>query len=179
MYWIPRFAGNDSVGVWSYPGPPLQDLEHTIGHHHAAAVHADLRAHEDQAARRAHHARAGDQDVADLAGFDEMGVELHRRHELLAGDVAGGHAAGTVRERHHHAALDHAAAVVVLVLGRKCEFVLAVDLALPQWADQVHEARGLQDGPAVCFQPRGGLVGHVVHFLSGSCDLVSSGPDVV
>ena len=107
--------------------------------------------------RVAHHAGAGHQDVADLARFDEMRVELHGRHELLASLVAGGHAAGAVGESHHHAALDHAAAVVVLVLGRQREFIMAVDLALPERTDQMDEAAGVDDRPAVGFELCGGL----------------------
>ena len=75
--------------------------------------------------------RPRDQDFADLAGFDEVRIELHGRQRRLARDVAGGHAAGAVGEGHDHAALHQAAAVVVLVLGRKRVFVRAVDHALP------------------------------------------------
>jgi hypothetical protein len=54
----------------------------------------------------------------------------------LARDVAGGHAAVPVGEGHQHAALHQAAAVVVLVLGDQRIFMLAVDDALPERADQ-------------------------------------------
>ncbi len=89
-----------------------------------------------------------DQDLADLAGLDEMRVHLHGRQRRLARDVSRGHAAGAVRERHQHAALHQAAAVVVLVLRDQRIFMLAVDDALPQRPDQMQEARGLDDGPA-------------------------------
>ena len=71
--------------------------------------------------------RLRDQDLADLAGLDEMGVELHGRQRRLARDVSRGHAAGAVREGHQHAALHQAAAVVVLVLRDQRIFVLAID----------------------------------------------------
>src|ERR1700744_3649845 len=47
-----------------------QYLEHTVGHGDDALVDGDFRRQENQAARRAHHARARDQRLADLAGLD-------------------------------------------------------------------------------------------------------------
>src|SRR5579862_9140875 len=75
-----------------------QNLEHAIGGGDAALAGGDFGGDEHQAPGGAHHAGARDQDVADLAGVDKMHVELDGRHGLLARDVAGGHAAGTVGE---------------------------------------------------------------------------------
>src|SRR5216683_332707 len=158
----------------------LQNLEHAAGHGDAAPVDGDFGGDENEAAGRAHHVRLRDQDLADLAGLDEMRVELHGCECRLAGDEARRHATGAVGEGHQHAALHQAAAVVVLVLGDQRVFVTAVDHALPQRPDQMHEARGLDDFPAVSFELcGGGLVGHSnpVHDLKYT--VVSSGADVV
>src|SRR5581483_1803935 len=56
-----------------------QDLEHAVRHGDDALVDGDFGRQEDQAARRAHDARARDQRLADLAGLDEMHVKLRGR----------------------------------------------------------------------------------------------------
>ncbi|MFK4394688.1 hypothetical protein ABIF31_001245 [Bradyrhizobium elkanii] len=117
---------------------------------------------EDQAAGRAYHARPRRQDLADLAGLDEMGVELHRRKRRLARDEACGHAAGAIGEGHDHTALHEAAAIVVLVLGDQREFKRAVLQPFPQRADQRQESRGFGDLPAVGFEFVRGLGRHEV-----------------
>src|SRR5205085_863181 len=71
----------------------LQYLEHAVGHGEDALLHRHFRGDEDQASRRAYHARPGTQHLANLAGLDEMRVELHGRQRRLARDIAGGHAA--------------------------------------------------------------------------------------
>src|SRR5262249_10461068 len=72
-------------------GLALQNLEHAARHRDDALVDGDLRGDEDQAPRRAHHMRARDQDLADLAGLDEMRVELHAGHPGLPRHVPRGH----------------------------------------------------------------------------------------
>src|SRR5882757_773057 len=109
----------------------LQYLEHAACHRDTALVDGDFGGDEDQAAGRAHHMRFRDQDLADLAGFDEMRIELHGRQGRLARDVTRGHAAGPVRKGHQHTALHQAATVVVLVLGDQRVFVDAIDRTLP------------------------------------------------
>src|SRR5579864_6398943 len=136
--WQRTFATTRSCGYGSRRSPGRrrsaslapQNLEHAIGGGDAALAGGDFGGDEHQAPGRAHHAGARDQDVADLAGLDKMHVELDRRHGLLARNVAGGHAAGAVGERHQHAALYQAAAVVVLVGGRQGIFMHAADAAL-------------------------------------------------
>src|SRR6478752_1343672 len=64
----------------------LHDLKHTTRHRDTALVDGDFGGDENQAAGRAHHMRLRDQDFADLAGLDEMGVELHGRELRFAGD---------------------------------------------------------------------------------------------
>src|SRR5258707_784738 len=66
--------------------------------------------------RVAHHVRLRYQDLADLAGLDEMRIELHGREHRLSRHVSRRHAAGAIRERHQLPALHQAAAVMVLVL---------------------------------------------------------------
>src|SRR6266705_2007583 len=56
-----------------------QYLKHAGRHRNTALVDGDFRSDENQAAGGAHHARFRDQDLADPAGLDEMGIELHRR----------------------------------------------------------------------------------------------------
>jgi hypothetical protein len=51
---------------------------------------------------------------------------------------------------------------VVLVLGQQRVFVLAIDDALPQRADQMQESAGFDHLPAVGFEFVRGLAGHVV-----------------
>src|SRR5436853_4715173 len=64
----------------------LQYLEHAVRHGEDALVDCHFGGDEDQASRRAYHARLRNQHFADLAGFDEMRVELHGRQRRLAGD---------------------------------------------------------------------------------------------
>src|SRR5947199_7768570 len=80
------------------PSLALQYLEHAVGHGDDALVDGYLGCDEDQASRRAYHARPRNQHFADLAGLDEMGIELHGRERRFSRDVAGGHAAGAVGE---------------------------------------------------------------------------------
>jgi hypothetical protein len=54
--------------------------------------------------------------------------------------VPAGHAHCAVRERHQHAALDDAAAVVVLRLGQERIEMVAARLARPKRTDQADEA---------------------------------------
>src|ERR1700686_4722857 len=56
------------------PSIVLQYLKHTAGHRDTAPVDGDLGGDEDQAAGRAHHARLRHQNLADLAGLDEMEI---------------------------------------------------------------------------------------------------------
>src|SRR5882724_543738 len=162
------------------PSLVLQYLEHAAGHGDTALVDGHLGGDEDQALGRAHHVRLRDQDLADLAGLDEMRIELHRCERRLAGDETRRHAAGAVGEGHQHAALHKAAAVVMLVLGDQRVFVTAVDHALPQRPDQMYEAGGLDDFPAVGFELcGGGLVGHSNPAHDLKYTVVSSGADVV
>src|SRR4051812_1191907 len=65
-----------------------QYLEHARRHRDTAPVDGYFGGDEDQAAGGAHQMRFRDQDLADLAGLDEVGVELHGRELRLAGDVA-------------------------------------------------------------------------------------------
>src|SRR5258707_1851589 len=76
--------------------------------------------------RVAHHVRLRYQDLADLAGLDEMRIELHGREHRLSRHVSRRHAAGAIRERHQLPALHQAAAVMVLVLRSNRIFVLAI-----------------------------------------------------
>src|SRR5215203_485628 len=108
----------------------FQYLEHAARHRDTAFVDGHLGGDENQTACEAHHMRLRHQNLADLAGFDKVRIELHGRQRRLARDEAGGHAAGAVGEGHDHAALHQAAAVVVLVLGGKRVFVRAVGHAL-------------------------------------------------
>ena len=97
----------------------------------------------------ADHARRHLDEFADLHRVDEVHVEMHRRLRLLLVRVPGRHAERTVRERHDHAALHDAAAVVVLRLGNKR---VAVALAIrlhPERADQADEAVVAVGFPAV------------------------------
>src|SRR5215813_3564054 len=57
-----------------------QNLEHAVGHGNDALVDGDLGRDEDQASCCAHDARPRHQELADLAGLDEMHVELRGRH---------------------------------------------------------------------------------------------------
>ena len=70
------------------------------------------------------------------------------------------------------AALHQPATIVVLVLGQKRIFMRAVDHALPERADQVQEARGLDDFPAVGFELVRGLGCHVVRSVFLGCHAV-------
>src|SRR5215469_18483585 len=54
----------------------LQNLEHAVGHGDDALVDGDLSAHENQASCRAYDTGPRHQQLADLARFDEMHVEL-------------------------------------------------------------------------------------------------------
>src|SRR5215210_7086385 len=85
-----------------------------------------------------------------------MRIHLNRRQRWPARYKAGTHAAGAVRESHHYPALHQAAAIVVFVLRHERIFMPAIDHALPQWPDQMQEARGLDDGPAGGFELLGG-----------------------
>src|SRR5664279_5238050 len=66
--------------------------------------------------------------------------------------------------KHQYPALHQAAAVMVLVLRDQRKFRRAVDDPLPQRPDQMHETRGLEDGPAGGLELLRGLVRHVVCF---------------
>jgi len=87
--------------------------------------------------------------------------------------MARRHAAGAVGKGHQHAALDQAAAIVVLVLGDQRVFMCAVDDALPQRPDQLQEARGLDDAPALRSELRR-LVDGVFHAATVFPEPVSS-----
>src|SRR5260370_40971942 len=113
------------------PSLALQYLEHAAGHGDTALVHDHLGCDEDQAAGRAHHVRLRYQDLADLAGLDEMRIELHGREHRLSRHVSRRHAAGAIRERHQHPALHQAAAVMVLVLRYNRWILLAPDHPFP------------------------------------------------
>src|SRR5215218_3226963 len=95
----------------------LQDLEHTARHRDAAFVDGYFRRDENKAAGGTHRVRPRDQNLADLAGLNEVRIKLHGGQRRLARNVTGGHAAGAVGEGHEHAALHQAAAIVMLVLG--------------------------------------------------------------
>src|SRR3979411_65625 len=82
------------------PSIILQYLEHAAGHHNTTLVGGYLGGHENQAAGRADDARPGDQDIADLAAVDKMGVELDRRQCRPARYVSCRHAAAAIRECH-------------------------------------------------------------------------------
>src|SRR5262249_17560276 len=67
-------------GSSDHPGMTLltfrpQNLEHAIGHGDDALVDGDLGRDEDQASRGADHPRPRHQELADLAGLDELHVE--------------------------------------------------------------------------------------------------------
>src|ERR1700758_1659656 len=74
-------------GTTSATSLALQNLEHAIGRGDAALAGGDFGGDEHEASCGTHHAGARDQDIADLAGLDEMHVELDGRHGLLAGDI--------------------------------------------------------------------------------------------
>src|SRR6201746_916151 len=95
--------------------PVVHDFEYTTSHRDAAFTSGQFGGHEDQTAGRAHDARFRDQNFTDLRGIDELGIELHRGQAGFAGHEPRRHAAAAVRKGHQHAALHHAATVVVLV----------------------------------------------------------------
>src|SRR5712675_3389461 len=117
-----------------------QRLPHAVGgRHHAGADH-ELGAHEDQRARPAHDPAFGLDEFADLDGVDKMHVELHGRLRLARVGMPAGHAHRAVREGHQHAALDDAAAVVVLGLRREGIPKAFAGWPRPERADQADEA---------------------------------------
>ena len=126
------------------------------------------------------------QNLADLAGFDKMGIELHGRQRRLARDVAGGHAAGAVGEGHDDAALHQAADKLKSDGWKIVETTGFLHLIGPLWQrvvdgaheyalateDKHHNRRGLvQGGVIMTFADR--TCGMTARFVSGKPTLAT------
>src|SRR5205085_8365514 len=117
-------------------------LPHAVRGRDRAFADDEFAAHEDERARAAHDTAAGLDELADLHRVDEMHVEVYRRLRLLVIRVPRGHSERAVREGHQHAALHHAAAVVMFLGGLECEqrrLPVALLLA-PERTDEADEA---------------------------------------
>jgi tripartite-type tricarboxylate transporter receptor subunit TctC len=130
-----------SSGLRVASGSALAErLPHPVGGRHDARSDHELGAHEDHRARPPHHPTVGFDEIADLDRVDEVHVELHGRLGLALVGVPAGHAHRAVREGHQHAALDDAAAVVVLGLGHEGIAKAVAEWSRPERADQADEA---------------------------------------
>src|SRR6202035_3119309 len=71
---------NDAIAIVTTASAPVpQYLEHAGGGDDSTIIRLHFGVHEHETAGGADHARSGHQGLADLAGVDEMHIELNRR----------------------------------------------------------------------------------------------------
>src|SRR3569832_2533113 len=124
-------------------------LPQAFGRGHAPLADFQLGVHEDERARAPHDLAVRLDEFADLHRVDAVHVELHRRLRHASIGVPAGHAHGAVGEGHEHAALHHAAAVMVLYGGQKGVAEAVAGRTRPERADEPDEAFVLVGFPAV------------------------------
>src|SRR3712207_1327733 len=110
---------------------------------------ADEPAHEDKRSGAPDDLAARDDELADPGRVDVLHLELHGGLAPLDVVVPGGPPEGEIGEGRHHAALKHAAPIVMTLLGKESDLQMTVDTPKPERPDERDEPPSLPLLPAL------------------------------